>query len=247
MFLRHDSNGNDSGEDEPPNEDDSFIGAIDRNIDPNPSVSLFEQVQESLFSQLNIGKHLVSRKIRPIRLEVPLCRLKPTKWVRQALEADVKTVYDGFHIGNWGTNFWVTTCGDPGVYPYKDFKDGQRWSAVCEEFDSNLVKLAASDPENRETYERIIGRYVHVWDGNHRAIAWMRHIQDNNGDPIVVNCFVLNDSESDRGWISNFMRDINELVSNLLNPHCLLKKYVPEFRSSKLQCRFGHYSINVLL
>ena len=82
-------------------------------------------------------------------------------------------------------------------------------------FDQDLRDKCKSDPKNRPIFEKIIGHYVNVWDGNHRALAWMRHIRECNGEPISVNCFVLNDSEEDRGWISNFMRDINEYVSNL--------------------------------
>ena len=198
---------NEDGEDEPVNDEPM---AIERDVNPNPTATSFEQFQESLFSQLNIRKHLSSKKLTPIRMDIPLCRLFPTTWVRQALESDIQTVYEGFHIGNWGTNFWVTTSGNPGPYPSPNFTDRARWATVSEKFDSDLRGLCDSDPENKAVYERMIGRYVNVWDGNHRAIAWLRHIQDNNGEPIKVNCFVLNDTEKDQGWISNFMRDINE-------------------------------------
>ena len=196
---------------EPPNSE-GYEKTIEWSENPNPSVSSFESFQETLFSQVNIRKHLEYRKLLPVRLEVPLCRLKPTSWVRQALPADVQTVYDGFHIGNWGTNFWVTCCGTPGKFPEEEFDDLERWQSVSDEFDAELEELCGSDPQNRDLYEKIIGQYVHVWDGNHRALAWMKHIKDNNGDPIKVSCFVLNDTEADRGWISNFMRDINEYV-----------------------------------
>ncbi|KAG0600860.1 hypothetical protein M758_11G066700 [Ceratodon purpureus] len=204
----------DWGEIEPVNDDDGCEEAIERGKDPNPSVTSFESFQEKLFSQVNIRKHLEIRKIVPVRLEIPLCRLKPTTWVRQALPADVQTVYEGFHIGNWGTNFWVTCCGSPGKFPGEGFEDLGRWQALSDEFDAELKKLCDTDPENKGVYERIIGQYVNVWDGNHRALAWMQHIKENNGDPIKVSCFVLNDTEADRGWISNFMRDINDGTSN---------------------------------
>lgn len=209
--------GIDYGEKEP-FEDDPLEVAIERKVDPNPSVASFEQFQESLFSKLNIGKHLNSRQLKPLRVEIPLCRLRPTTWVRQAFEDDIQTVYEGFHIGNWGTNFWVTSAGNPGDFPDTDSPDLARWSKVSEEFDIQLKSLCTNDPENKAVYEKIIGKYVHVWDGNHRALAWMRHIRDNNGEPIKVTCFVLNDHESDRAWISNFMRDINEYAPLLSRP-----------------------------
>ena len=128
----------DWGEEEPANDDDALVEVIERNVDPNPTVDSFEQFQESLFSQLHIGKGMESRKIKPLRLEIPLCRLMPTNWVRQALEADIQTVYDGFHIGNWGTNFWVTSCGDQIAFLVKNFLDLGHWKSLSEEFDSEL-------------------------------------------------------------------------------------------------------------
>ena len=132
----------DWGEKEPVPEDVSIAWkeVIERSVDPNPSVSSFEQFQANLFSEVNIHKHLESRKIKPLQLEIPLCRLMPTTWVRQALPADVQTVYDGFDIGNWGTNFWVTCCGSPGEFPRADFDDLPRWSIFSEKFDSDLIE-----------------------------------------------------------------------------------------------------------
>lgn len=192
-------------------------------MNPNPTVTSFEEFQDNLFGHLNIKRHLETSKITPVRIEIPLCRLRPTRWVRKPLDADIRTVYEGFHIGNWGTNFWVTCCGNPGPYPDPEFVDVERWSHASEDFDSRLKEYCLSDPENKDLYTQIIGRYVNVWDGNHRAIAWMQHIQDNNGEPISVSCFVLNDCDADQGWISNFMRDINEYVlttppSHILDP-----------------------------
>ena len=207
IALESELRDSDEGEDEP---QDDVPMAIERDANPSPTITSFEQFQESLFSQLNIRKHLRARKLTPIRMNIPMCRLFPTTWVRQALESDIQTVCEGFHIGNWGTNFWVTTSGNPGPYPSPNFSDRERWSTVSDKFDSDLRGLCVSDPENRVVYERMIGRYVNVWDGNHRAIAWMRHIKDNIGEPIRVNCFVLNDTEKDQWWILNFMRDINE-------------------------------------
>lgn len=210
--MKKDSPIEDYSDDEPSQDDDELVMAIERTVEASPTVVSFEQYQESLFNKINIRKQFSSRKISPFRLEIPLCRLKPTTWVRQAFDSDIQTVYDGFHIGNWGTNFWVTTCDSPPSFPDENFYDLDRWKAVSEKFDQDLRDLCESDPRNKGIYEKIIGHYVFVWDGNHRAIAWMRHIRDNNGEPIKVSCFVLNDTEADRGWISNFMRDINEYV-----------------------------------
>ena len=209
------SDDTDYGESEPENDDDGRVQTILRKPDVKPTVSTFEQFQEALCSQLNIHKRLAVKKVKPLRLQIPLCRLKPTTWVRQALEADVQIVYEGFHIGDWGANFWVTSCGNPGPFTLKELEDSERWEAVSAKFDKDLRDRCETDPGNRPILEKLIGHYVHVWDGNHRALAWMRHIRECNGEPIIVNCFVLNDSEEDRGWISNFMRDINEYVSDL--------------------------------
>ncbi|KAG0594372.1 hypothetical protein M758_UG071500 [Ceratodon purpureus] len=145
-----------------------------------------------------------ARHIEPVSLEIPLCRLRPTTWVRQALKADVQTVYEGFSMGNWGSNFWVTTSGTPPSYPDPNFEDRARCAGESELFDAHLKEQCEIDEENRALYKSIIGRYVHVWVW---ALAWMKHIADFNGDPIKVSCFVLNESKEDRGWISNFMRD----------------------------------------
>lgn len=78
------------------------------------------------------------------------------------------------------------------------------WKAANDQFEATLL----ADPDLRQFSKK----YFHVYEGNHRVVAWKRHIETFHVDDpdwyISPDCIVL-DGRQQSGLLLNAMNDIN--------------------------------------
>ena len=155
-----------------------------------------------------------SLRIRPhnlSRMAIPLCRLVPMPMVRSTLECDLDELETKFiHGYEEGARVFYVSISDEGGQAGQFSSEEKRqwvdlWNATNDEFNKEL----SSHIELRN----LVDAKFFICDGNHRYLAWMRHINRlHSADPnwhVRVDAIVL-ETKGKLGVAMQVMHDINK-------------------------------------
>jgi len=156
-------------------------------------------------SSLRILPHSLSRR------KVPLCRLVPMPMVRPTLSCDlIKLEQEFTHGYDEGARVFYASVsdeqGESGFFSEAEKAEwGPIWQKVNDEFNSEL--------SSHIELKHLVDAKFYLCDGNHRRIAWMRHINRlYSANPlwhISVDTILL-DTKGRVGAAMQVMHDINK-------------------------------------
>ena len=162
-------------------------------------------------------------RIKPLfklRFSIPLCRLHCLPLVRPINEVDVTRLENEFVMGY--------REGDRALYvsPYNNLNEvldvsddiHNSWSSLWQRANEEFDAMLQNDPD----LAHLSGKMFYVWEGNHRLLAWWRHINKHHSLDkdwhISVDRIVVDPRHSTAVFL-NAMNDINWLV--LFSSPCL--------------------------
>lgn len=159
----------------------------------------------STITSLRITPHNLSRR------KVPLCRLVPMPMVRPTLSCDLTKLEQEFiHGYDEGARVFYASVsneqGESGVFSDAEKSEwGPHWKRINDEFNLEL----SMHPE----LKHLVDAKFFLCDGNHRRIAWMRHINRmHSADPIwhISVDTILLETKGRLGVAMQVMHDINK-------------------------------------
>ena len=170
-----------------------------------------EQLRKSV--QSNSHAVLARAAEKPIsEIDIPLCRMVAMTEVRKPLEVDIQKLRAEFTRGyrRGGPAFYVATKSYGMEETNVTAKMRKGWSKLWQKADKDFELLLKSNPD----LVKFSNKMFHVWDGNHRLLAWYPLIEWNHmHDPafhVPVKSIVLNISGSNRKEILHAMTDWNK-------------------------------------
>ena len=156
-----------------------------------------------------IGRHLIEPKEKS-RFKIPLCRFISLPFVRPINEVDVQRLenefVNGYHEGD------RCMC----VSIYNNLSDTQEvteeimasWSPLWREENEAFKRFL----EEKGDLDALKGRMFFVWEGNHRFLAWFRHInrchEEEKEWHFWADCMVV-EPKDNPGTLMNAMHDLN--------------------------------------
>lgn len=150
---------------------------------------------------------------KPIsEIDIPLCRMVAMTEVRQPLEVDIQKLRAEFTRGyrRGGPVFYVATRSFGLAESVVTDEMRKGWSALWQKADRDFEKRLKKNPE----LKKFSNKMFHVWDGNHRLLAWYPLIEWNHKtDPafhVPVKSIILNITDGNRKEILHAMTDWNK-------------------------------------
>lgn len=109
------------------------------------------------------------------RLNIPLCRMVSMPLIRQTLECDIDFLDHEYTNGyrDGAAVFYVTTTNEAGESSKFTQEEMEAWGPLWREENNNFNLHCDSHPLLRP----LKNVKFFVCDGNHRLLAWMRHIK----------------------------------------------------------------------
>lgn len=169
-----------------------------------------EMRQHHKGESIAIINRLRNKPVSKSRLHIPICRLFPYEKVRPIDDHEVEKMMNEFTMGyrEGDRVLYVSVYSSKGkqkpVTPDDAFLYNSHWKAVNDAFEKTLV----ADPDLHQFSDR----HFYVYDGNHRATAWRRAIEQLHPDDpawyISVDCIIL-DVREQKHVVVNAMHDIN--------------------------------------
>ena len=157
---------------------------------------------------------IASLRMKPtnlFRLQIPLCRMVPMPMVRLTLASDLDFLEHEFSKGyrDGATVFYITTIDEAGESSIFTEEEINKWDPLWKE--QNDIFNANVDTEPELRFMKNLKFFV--CDGNHRVIAWMRHIArkhlNDKDRHYVVDSIVL-DTKGRIELVMHVMHDINK-------------------------------------
>jgi hypothetical protein len=180
---------------------------------------LRRESRENANIEIQLDKFLIET------IQVPLYRLKPMTWVRGPTRADIDKFKQSIKQGVIpGCTFWVT-CRDENkrVARLPDDAFIGHWKTLNDEFEEEITTpLEERTPRHRfrnpyvqDKLADLINNMLFCWDGNHRVIAWLEHLEETNAEleeylKMVVTCRGYDCSKSSRGKMQWCMFRLNK-------------------------------------
>ena len=185
---------------------------VEQDVQEDPSLRTTEM---ELRMSIRMTSHdVLQRATSPSAsdLQIPLCRMLPMTEVRIPLKADVEKLKGEFLTGyRPGSSCFYVALRNFSLFE-KEVLPGERasWSPLWQEEDRKFEALLASRPE----YASFRNKYFHVWDGNHRLMAWMEVISHMHSSRVEfhapVRAVILEPTLENRQILLNAMTDCNK-------------------------------------
>ena len=139
------------------------------------------------YHKVDSVNNIASLRMKPtnlFQLQIPLCRMVPMPKVRPTLSCDLDFLEHEFSKGyiDRAAVFYVTTTDEAGESSLFTEEEIEKWDPLWKK--QNEIFNASVDIQPELCFLKNLKFFV--CDGNHRVIAWMRHIATKH----------LNDKES---------------------------------------------------
>lgn len=145
-------------------------------------------------------------------IDIPLCRMVAMTEVRKPLEVDIQKLRAEFTRGyrRGSPAFYVATKSFAMEETIVTAQMRKGWSKLWQKADRDFERALKSNPD----LVKFSNKMFHVWDGNHRLLAWYPLIEWNHmHDPafhVPVKSIVLSISSANRKEILHAMTDWNK-------------------------------------
>lgn len=153
---------------------------------PRPSVvrddiqdeeSSMELMEQKLRKNVRGNSHAALQlavDIPGLELDVPLCRMLPMLEVRKPLKTDINKLMSEFTSGYRRASACFYLSLKNFAMEEATVTDGHRatWSPLWRKEDEEFEARLRSDPR----LEKYSDKFLYIWDGNHRHLAWMEAI-----------------------------------------------------------------------
>lgn len=171
--------------------------------------------EEELRKAVRSNSHAVLARAAEIpisEIDIPLCRMVAMTEVRKPLEVDIQKLRAEFTRGyrRGGPVFYVAVKSFEMEECFVTEEMRRGWSKLWQKADRDFERVLNSNPE----LARFSNRMFHVWDGNHRLLAWYPLIEWNHKyDPafhVPVKSIMLSITDANRKEILHAMTDWNK-------------------------------------
>ena len=147
------------------------------------------------------------------RMKIPLCRLIPMPIVRPTVSCDLIALENQFSRGyeEGARVFYVSISDEESKQVMFSEQEKEEWGPLWNEVNNDFNRRLQSGP-----LAYLVDYKFFVYDGNHRRIAWMNHIQRLHSKDrewhVCVDSIIL-DTRNRIGVVMQAMHDINKYVS----------------------------------
>jgi hypothetical protein len=140
-------------------------------------VSTYEQVLKYRRKRFNLVKVLQGLEYPrggKAHMDIPLCRMRSLQVMRLALQNDILKLQahfvHGYRVGT--VVFYVSLTDERGRGMEVRAKDRENWDKHWQQRDREFETFFNANSD----LKFLSNRYLYVWDGNHRLLAWNDHI-----------------------------------------------------------------------
>jgi hypothetical protein len=221
---------------------DDNASPIDESLEPALTVQEAElkfRKSQKIDSNSFIRSLYFKPVTRKCELLIPLCRMIALPLVRPILQSDIRRLEQDFIDGYRGGDrcFYVSTTNDQGASMDVSSVVSDSWSSHWIQRNKEFEEYLLSDPD----LAFLSNKMFHVWDGNHRLLAWYpyieRHHQDEYDWHYSVEARLLL-TLGHTGVLINAMNDNNRFNVESLPFHNRFLKFI-------IQCQFCYFTTNV--
>ena len=166
-----------------------------------------------MVDSVNTIAFLTMKPTNLFRLQIPLCRMVPMPMVRPTLSCDLDFLEHKFSKGyrDGATVFYVTTTDEAGESSLFTEEEIEKWDPLWKKQNEIFNASVNTQPELRF----LKNLKFFVCDGNHRVIAWMRHIARKHLNDkewhYAMDSIVL-DTKGRIELVMHVMHDINKCL-----------------------------------
>jgi hypothetical protein len=184
-------------------------------IEPSCAYELVLEHRMKRFNSVEVLKRLEYPKGGKAHIDVPLCRMKSLQVVRPALINDILKLQGDFVHGyrEGAAAFYISLTDEHGKSSQVTDLDRAKWDRHWQQRDLEFEKSLNEDPD----LQILSGKYLYVWDGNHRLLAWADHIEKVHREELEwhyrVRSILLLTKDSVTDALTS-MHDINKSTEN---------------------------------
>jgi hypothetical protein len=186
-------------------------------IEPLNDYELVLQHRRQRFNSIEVLKELEFPKGGKARIDVPLCRMKSLQVVRPALINDILKLQADFVHGYWdgAAVFYISLKDEHGNGSFVTDTERQMWDPHWQQRDSEFESFLKADNE----LEFMSGRFLYVWDGNHRLLAWTDHIDKVHRGELDWHYKVWSITLQTRDSITDALTSMHDINKSTENSH----------------------------
>jgi hypothetical protein len=183
-------------------------------VPPSVTVTLEGEDDIQRSQKLDFVSTISSLRLNPTnhsRMRIPLCRLVPMPMVRPTLSCDLTKLEQEFIHGyeEGARVFYVSISDEQGQSGFFSEAEKAKWGAIWNSVNDEFNALLQSQPG----VEQLVDAKFYVCDGNHRCIAWMKHIDRLHSADLLwhisVDSIIL-ETKGRIGVAMQVMHDINK-------------------------------------
>ena len=184
-------------------------------MDMDYSATCLAEVKDKLRKAVIGSSHLILQNAIDtpgLEIDVPLCRMIPTKDVREPLKNDIQKLKAEFTRGYRRASLCFYLSLKSFKMEESSVRESERasWSELWRKEDSEFEARLLSNP----ALEKYSNRYFYVWDGNHRHKAWSQMIntlhKDDASFRVHVRSVIINVTPANCNMLLHAMIDWNK-------------------------------------
>jgi hypothetical protein len=186
-------------------------------IEPLNAYELVLQHRNQRFNSIEVLKKLEFPKVGKAHIDVPLYIIKSLQVIRPALTNDILKLQADFVHGyrDGAVVFYISLTDEHGNGSFVIDIDRQMWDPHWQQRDSEFESFLKVDNE----LEFMSGRFLYVWDGNHRLLAWTDHIDKVHRGELDWHYKVWSITLQTRDSITDALTSMHDINKSTENSH----------------------------